>query len=916
MFAEKEHKPQQNSTSNNWPSSPVQTKLEIGAKDDPQEKEADEVAEKVVSGSAMNATGSGDGNIRRTEEDEEKKVMTMKEEGVTPKLRMKEEVYRKVHKMHSEEKQPVMTMKDESAAWKKRDQERDEALQLKPETSVMMEADPGGGGGGTATPAFQQQLNSSKGQGNPLPEHIQQDFGSKMGTDLSDVRVHTDGSAHEMSAGINAKAFTHGNDIYFKQGNYNPTSEEGKKLLAHETHHTVQQGGVRRKVQRAWYDDLYDATIGSTVESVTDLYHYATDSEEEFNKYTQGKLLKQLNYWNSNPAPTLGFKVAYYGTMAVAGAMFPFSIAVFPSMDTLWDLVVRGKQGYYHYLYHLDPNVKETGQAGSMITATKTGAGSLAKMSAVAKSGTAAKAGNSKPSGGSVKTAASPASKSTSVTKEQTPASVQNLMGNSADNKVKQKKLKGGYAKVIDHQMKNLIDPMFTWGEVKGLFKGIGGWFTDIWDAIVWLVEGIGSVIGGTVDWISSGETPQWLKSLKAGASKAFNFIWNNGKEMVKGFAKALSDPNGGIKKWIGDLKSDIMDGAGDAAYEKGRSAANTQVEIMSMSAEAQGEKVGYVIGYLIPEILLMVFSGSLGNWIKGGLEALSKFSLVMKGIRIWEKIVSAGRWMMESIGKLWKVIKTFFSSTFGKAFDDIMEFFGGLVKHGDDMAKAEKNALKGEKGLAEGTDHLDDGKKGVKEEPDPHKDPEVDQNGKPKDGPESKKRPKDRDGRDRERNIAWAAAIKEVVSSNAENEFISEFHADLKQIKLKHPIVKWFVYTPGPNDGELIFMVASKKRLVGWKHWPKQIHHFATNKHKIYGAKMDRIAKKYNLDLDGDWNKELMHHLGRHPHDYHEFVYENMLRASKEAGQDLKKFLRLYNKYVKKPVLANPYLLRKIGWI
>ncbi|MCW3072919.1 MAG: hypothetical protein JWO44_2809, partial [Bacteroidetes bacterium] len=50
---------------------------------------------------------------------------------------------------------------------------------------------------------------------------------------------------------VSSKAFTHGNDIYFNQGQYNPSSSQGKHLLAHELTHTVQQGGnIKTKIQR------------------------------------------------------------------------------------------------------------------------------------------------------------------------------------------------------------------------------------------------------------------------------------------------------------------------------------------------------------------------------------------------------------------------------------------------------------------------------------------------------------------------------------------------------------------------------------------------------------------------------------------------------------------------------------------
>jgi hypothetical protein len=96
----------------------------------------------------------------------------------------------------------------------------------------------------TATPQLASQLNSSKGGGQPLPKDTLSSMGQAFGTDFSNVRVHTGSRAQEMSQSIQAKAFTHGSDIYFNRGQYNPGSTEGKRLLGHELTHVVQQGGA------------------------------------------------------------------------------------------------------------------------------------------------------------------------------------------------------------------------------------------------------------------------------------------------------------------------------------------------------------------------------------------------------------------------------------------------------------------------------------------------------------------------------------------------------------------------------------------------------------------------------------------------------------------------------------------------
>ena len=91
-------------------------------------------------------------------------------------------------------------------------------------------------------------LSSSSGQ--PLPPSARTPMEQSFGTDLSGVRVHTREQAAQASKDINATAFTHGQDIYFGEGKYQPGTGEGEKLLAHELTHTIQQegnGGVQTK---------------------------------------------------------------------------------------------------------------------------------------------------------------------------------------------------------------------------------------------------------------------------------------------------------------------------------------------------------------------------------------------------------------------------------------------------------------------------------------------------------------------------------------------------------------------------------------------------------------------------------------------------------------------------------------------
>jgi hypothetical protein len=90
--------------------------------------------------------------------------------------------------------------------------------------------------------------------GRPLDDSARAFFEPRMGRDLSNVRVHTGQDASRTARALGAHAFTLGRDIAFGEGQYAPQTESGKRLIAHELVHTVQQhesSGVR--IHRAWY---------------------------------------------------------------------------------------------------------------------------------------------------------------------------------------------------------------------------------------------------------------------------------------------------------------------------------------------------------------------------------------------------------------------------------------------------------------------------------------------------------------------------------------------------------------------------------------------------------------------------------------------------------------------------------------
>jgi hypothetical protein len=81
--------------------------------------------------------------------------------------------------------------------------------------------------------------------GRPLDTSSRAFFETRFGQDFSRVRVHTDGKAAQSARAMDARAYTSGPNIVFGSGQYSPQSEEGRRLLAHELAHVVQQTTAR-----------------------------------------------------------------------------------------------------------------------------------------------------------------------------------------------------------------------------------------------------------------------------------------------------------------------------------------------------------------------------------------------------------------------------------------------------------------------------------------------------------------------------------------------------------------------------------------------------------------------------------------------------------------------------------------------
>jgi len=232
----------------------LQTKLRIGALNDPLEREADHVAEQVMRISLATPPSSAPRQLQRKCSDcsKEEREATAPASG---------QINRKcAHCQQEKDKlstaEPLVSRKCAHC------EEEEHALQTKPGISSR-DAD--------ASPLVHQVLSSP---GRPLADDDLAFFTPRFGFDFSRVRVHADHAAAESARSVNALAYASGSNIAFAAGQYQPGTETGRLLLAHELAHVVQQGGTTATVQRRvepenpaegaeHKDDAADVSIGN-----------------------------------------------------------------------------------------------------------------------------------------------------------------------------------------------------------------------------------------------------------------------------------------------------------------------------------------------------------------------------------------------------------------------------------------------------------------------------------------------------------------------------------------------------------------------------------------------------------------------------------------------------------------------------
>jgi outer membrane biosynthesis protein TonB len=205
----------------------IQAKLKVGQPGDIYEQEADRTADTVMR--------MPEPLVQRQSAPEEEQVQAKPAiVPVTPLIQRQTEEEKKDEPVQMLQRQAEEEKKDEPVQMLQRqaeEEKKDEPVQAKENVNQTPEVDAD----------LENQIQSKRGSGQPLPPTTRNFFESRFGYDFSKIRLHTDSSASKAAGSLNAQAFTIGQDIFFGAGHYEPDTNKGKWLLAHELTHTVQQ---------------------------------------------------------------------------------------------------------------------------------------------------------------------------------------------------------------------------------------------------------------------------------------------------------------------------------------------------------------------------------------------------------------------------------------------------------------------------------------------------------------------------------------------------------------------------------------------------------------------------------------------------------------------------------------------------
>lgn len=486
----------QSSTHNN-----IYPKLEVSQPGDESEKEADRMADTVM-----------------RMEDKEGIQKKEDEEQIAKKEDDNEIVSRKCE--HCEKEESVYKKNEDEQVSKKDDDEiiKKKCDKCEKEDKVHRKES----GSASKTPVnFNSALNSGKGSGSPLSSNTQTFMESGFSHDFSNVKIHTDSTAVQLSKDVNAQAFTHGSDIYFNSGKYNPESNSGKHLLAHELTHVVQQGkSVKLKHKNETNGNLTNTTVVSTKANDNSMNSVTTNLaiQTELNEFSDDKERIDRGILD-DIGSAVGSATDAVGSAAGAAWDATGGKVVGAVADFAWSMIDE-------YAPSLAPILREISAKGILGFLKDKITGAIAGIFA-------GLTGNSEAVDSLISTY-------TGLFKR-----VQTIIIALASGDC------GPLFTAIE-EFKNLISEAAgeVWNKITEFFQPIGDFFSNIWNSFgAPLVDWISKLAGDAWTFIQS--LGQQIWDFTQPIRDAFGEAWDWIKDMIGIGASAAAESGGGIVDWV-----------------------------------------------------------------------------------------------------------------------------------------------------------------------------------------------------------------------------------------------------------------------------------------------------------------------------------------------------------------------------
>jgi len=194
---------------------------------------------------------------------------------------------------------------------------------------------------------IESTISQARGKGERLVPQLQLQIGEAMGADFSRVTIHTDNRADQLNRSLGARAFTTGQDVFFRQGEYQPNSQQGQELIAHELTHVVQQDtaeAIRRRFMASGWGDDFSAVMSSDDKGAKPVIQKIADNPMSINA------LKEIED-DYNAKPRIKYQVRAVAATLRGSKENRYSALSKYARENSHDTGIIYKDSYPHYYY-------------------------------------------------------------------------------------------------------------------------------------------------------------------------------------------------------------------------------------------------------------------------------------------------------------------------------------------------------------------------------------------------------------------------------------------------------------------------------------------------------------------------------------------------------------------------------------